>query len=124
MKYLLMLCVPAGLLLLGSHASGASGLQTVGEGDKQQLVASQFSPEDQARYKTFKQKCTKCHAMSRPIAALRTGITPVSGGTFETKGIKKYVVKMMRKPNSGIRKEQAREIVLFLRNARARAKAK
>jgi hypothetical protein len=59
--------------------------------------------------------------MARPIAALTTGITPVSGGTFEKKGIKKYVVKMMRKPNSGITKADARQILKFLIHARGLA---
>ncbi|HEX3776607.1 MAG TPA: hypothetical protein VHV51_19175 [Polyangiaceae bacterium] len=93
-------------------------------GDKMELVPEQFTSDDRARYPLFKQKCTKCHAMSRPIAALRTGITPVTGGKFDEDGIKKYVVKMMRKPKSGIDKDDAKELILFLRDARHIAEGK
>jgi hypothetical protein len=105
-------------------AQAQSPLETRGVGDKMELVPDQFQPEDRARYPLFKQKCTKCHAMSRPIAALRTGITPVTGGRFDEDGIKKYVVKMMRKPKSGIAKEDAKELILFLRAARGIAEGK
>jgi hypothetical protein len=57
--------------------------------------------------------------MERPISALKTGVTPVSGGRFDEKGMKLYVVKMMRKPNSGITKQDAKVILEFLRYARA-----
>ncbi len=59
--------------------------------------------------------------MARPIRALNTGITPVTGGTFDEEGIRRYVVRMMRKPNSEIERADAREIILFLNFARSRA---
>jgi hypothetical protein len=86
-------------------------------------VRDQFSPEMRARYDLFAVRCTRCHAMARPIAALTTGITPVTGGTFDDTGIQRYVVRMMRKPNSGIDRSTAREILLFLRYARGMAQA-
>ena len=106
-----------GLLLAG--AEPAVALQVTGSGKSQELVAAQFPPEQRARYEIFKVRCTKCHAMARPIAALQTGITPVTGSTFDQQAIKKYVVKMMRKPNSGISREDAREVLLFLRYTHA-----
>ena len=61
--------------------------------------------------------------LSRPISALQSGITPVTGGDFDKTGIRRYVVRMMRKPNSGIDRRDAREIILFLEYAREAAQA-
>lgn len=97
-------------------------LVTEGEGKAQKLDPSQFTKDQQADYDLFASKCTKCHAMSRPIAALKTGKTPVTGGVFDSDEIKKYVVKMMRKPNSGITKADAKRIISFLVEARKLAK--
>ena len=114
-----------GLFCLGTATALANGkLKTKGEGADQELDESQFSADQKPRYQLFKQKCTKCHAMQRPIVALQTGRTPISNGVFDEPGIKTYVVKMMRKPNSGIEKDQAKELIDFLRYARALAEGK
>jgi hypothetical protein len=108
--------------VIGVWAAAAStataDLDTVGDGRQQRLVREQFPPEFRPRYDIFAQRCTKCHAMARPIRALNTGITPVTGGTFDEEGIRRYVVRMMRKPNSEIERADAREIILFLNFAR------
>jgi hypothetical protein len=103
-------------------ANSAGQLKVSGRGKAQTLVRAQFSPPMRKKYDLFARKCTRCHAMSRPISALNTGITPVSGNLFEKKYIKKYVVKMMRKPKSGIAKRTAREILQFLIYARGLAR--
>jgi hypothetical protein len=98
----------------------AAPLLTTGFGKDEALVVTDFPAAERARYEIFKVRCTKCHAMSRPIKALQEGKTPISGDKFDDSFIKKYVIKMMRKPNSGINKEDAKEIILFLHYARAR----
>ena len=105
-------------------ASANGQLKVIGEGADQELDVSQFPPEQAAPYEVFKTRCTKCHAMERPIEALQTGKTPISKSSFDKKGIKKYVVKMMRKPNSGITKQDAKQIVKFLQQARHIAEGK
>jgi len=112
----------AGLVAHACSAPAAAQLRVTGEGPRQRLVREQFPQEYRARYDIFAVRCTRCHAMARPIAALTTGITPVSGGRFETDGIQRYVVRMMRKPNSGVDRADAREILLFLRYARGIAR--
>jgi hypothetical protein len=102
----------------GQTSTATADLETVGRGRRQRLVRNQFPPEFRPRYDIFAQRCTKCHAMARPIRALNTGITPVTGGTFDEEGIRRYVVRMMRKPNSEIERADAREIILFLNFAR------
>lgn len=113
-------------VLLGSGPAPAEsgGLLVRGKGKEQVLVAEQFTGETRQAYALFSQRCTKCHEMARPIAALQTGITPISGGRFDDDGIKKYVVKMMRKPKSGISKADARTLILFLRVARQQAETR
>jgi len=98
-------------------------LKIVGEGKDQTLAPGQFSGAQAEQFALFKTRCTKCHAMSRPITALTTGRTPISRGSFEAEGIKEYVVKMMRKPNSGVTREDAKEIIQFLTVARELAKS-
>ena len=104
--------------LLFLSTPGLAKLEIKGKGKRQTLVRSQFSAEMQPRYDLFASKCTQCHAMKRPISALTSGITPVSGDSFNKKDIKHYVVKMMRKPNSGITRGDAKDILRFLVYAR------
>ena len=107
-------CLLPIILVLVPFQSSRAKLKTEGAGKATVLVPGQFSEEMRPRFELFAKKCTRCHEMARPIAALQTGITPVSGGRFDRKGMKKYVVKMMRKPNSGIAKSDAREILKFI----------
>jgi hypothetical protein len=109
------------ITLLGSAGVARAELKTTGTGKQQRLVAEQFPPDQQERLKVFEAHCGKCHDLARPINALKTGITPISGRVFDDEGIKAYVTKMMRKPNSGVDAADAKEIILFLRFARALA---
>jgi hypothetical protein len=114
----------AALLLLGTLvpvAAASAGLKVQGKGKDQTLVREQFIPDQQPRYDMFQAKCARCHELARPISALLNGVTPLSADKFDDEGIKKYVVKMMRKPNSGIVKEEARELIQFLTYARSLA---
>jgi hypothetical protein len=108
------------LLLLGPALARAE-LKVSGQGKDQRLAPEQFPADYQDRLKLFESKCSKCHNLDRPILALRTGITPISKGKFDEGEIKSYVVKMMRKPNSGIEQNDAKEILLLLRLARSLA---
>jgi mono/diheme cytochrome c family protein len=112
----LLVCLalaPAGLV--------SAALKVQGKGKEQTLVRDQFAADQQGRYDMFQQKCARCHELARPISALLNGVTPLSADKFDEEGIKKYVVKMMRKPNSGIVKEEARELIHFLTYARSLA---
>ena len=109
----LVTLAPAGLV--------SAALKVQGKGKEQTLVRDQFAADQQPRYDMFAQKCTRCHELARPISALLSGVTPLSADKFDEEGIKKYVVKMMRKPNSGIVKEEARELIQFLTYARSLA---
>jgi hypothetical protein len=107
--------------LLTWPAPADAELKVIGQGKEQRLAPEQFPAEHQERLKLFEAKCSKCHNLDRAITALRTGLTPISHGKFDDAEIKAYVVKMMRKPNSGIEQSDAKEIVLLLRFARTLA---
>jgi hypothetical protein len=107
--------------LLGAAGVARAELKTTGSGKEQRLVADQFPPDQQERLKIFEARCGKCHDLARPITAIKSGITPITGGKFDDEGIKAYVTKMMRKPNSGVEAADAKEIILFLRFARTLA---
>ncbi len=102
------------LLVLVAAQPVSAALKTVKKGKSTLLVGAQFRGPLNNEFKFFEVKCTQCHDLHRPTSALIKGKTPLSGDLFDKKGIKKYVVKMMRKPNSGITKSDAKRIIKFL----------
>jgi hypothetical protein len=65
---------------------------------------STYPPEQQQRYDIFRAKCSKCHPVARPI-----------NSRYDVGNWKRYMKKMIRRPNSGINEEQAVEIYEFLK---------
>lgn len=65
-------------------------------------VAS-YPPAQQKAYKTFTDKCSKCHTIARPINT-----------TMTRDEWARYVKRMMHKPNSGISDSQGKAIFEFL----------
>ena len=99
----------------------AAELKVTGSGKDARMAPDQFPADQQERLKLFEAKCGKCHDLDRPITAIKTGKTPISGGPFDDDGVKAYVTKMMRKPNSGVEQADAKEIIILLRFARTLA---
>src|ERR1035437_2463044 len=62
-----------------------------------------YPAPQQAAYKVFSTKCSKCHTIARPIN------TMMKRDEWE-----RYVKRMMHKPNSGISDNQGKEIFEFL----------
>jgi hypothetical protein len=96
-------------------------LKTSGKGKDQRLVTDDFPADQKERNTLFEARCGKCHELSRPISAVLTGRSPLSDSVFDGDLLKGYVLKMMRKANSGIEKDDARELIVFLLYARTRA---
>ena len=105
-------------VLVGLYPTEAIGVdaafKVVGKGKEQRLDTKGFPDDQLKRYKIFAAKCTKCHTLVRPLSAVSTGVTPVTGDPFDARYVSKYVGKMMRKLNSGIVREDAQEIARFL----------
>lgn len=62
-----------------------------------------YPAQQQAAYKLFASKCSKCHTIARPIN------TVMKRDEWE-----RYVKRMMHKPNSGISDKQGKQIFDFL----------
>ncbi len=103
---------------LGWPGSGQAELRTSGGGKDRVLDAAQFTGQRADQYKLFVSRCTGCHDQSRTVASLESGVGSVTGAKFDRDGMKAYVVNLMRKPNSGLTKEEAPEILEFLGYAR------
>ena len=67
------------------------------------IDVSSYPPNMQESYKTFGQKCSRCHTLARPI-----------NSKFAAEAWRRYVYKMMRKPGSGLTPKTADMIVEFL----------
>jgi hypothetical protein len=67
------------------------------------INVSSYPAEQQKNYKTFADKCSKCHTIARPIN------TTMTKPEWE-----RYVKRMMHKPNSGINDSQGKTIYDFL----------
>jgi hypothetical protein len=68
------------------------------------IDVSGYPAAQQQRYPTFVQKCSKCHPVARPV-----------NSRFDASEWKRYMKKMIRRPNSGINEEQAADIYEFLK---------
>jgi mono/diheme cytochrome c family protein len=62
-----------------------------------------YPAEQQANYKLFAGKCSKCHTIARPLNTLMT-----------RDEWSRYVKRMMHKPNSGISDTQGKQIFEFV----------
>jgi len=65
---------------------------------------SAYPPEQQRNYASFAGKCSKCHPLARPV-----------NSRFTEAEWKRYMKRMIRRPNSGINEEQAAKIFEFLK---------
>jgi hypothetical protein len=68
------------------------------------LDVSKYPAQHQRNYDIFVAKCSKCHPLARPINA-----------RFNATDWKRYMKRMIRRPNSGINEEQAALIYEFLK---------
>jgi hypothetical protein len=66
-------------------------------------VLATYSPKAKAIYSLFRNKCSKCHTLARP---LNTDLSPTKW--------EEYVKRMMSKPGSGINPSEAKQIWQFL----------
>ena len=67
------------------------------------IDVSAYPAPQQAAYKVFTTKCSKCHTIARPMN------TMMKRDEWE-----RYVKRMMHKPNSGISDSQGKDIFDFL----------
>ena len=68
------------------------------------LDVSGYPEKQKKEYAIFSTKCAKCHPLARPI-----------NSRFTAEEWKRYMKRMIRRPNSGINEEQAANIYEFLK---------
>ena len=67
------------------------------------IDVSAYPAEQQANFKLFAGKCSKCHTIARPLNTMMT-----------RDEWSRYVKRMMHKPNSGISDTQGKQIFEFM----------
>ena len=100
MKRLLQIAILLAPLPLAAQTSNVVLPQDKGS-DK--IDVSAYPAAQQAAYKVFSTKCSKCHTIARPIN------TMMKRDEWE-----RYVKRMMHKPNSGISDSQGKQIFEFV----------
>ena len=101
----------AAVLCLAASPLAAIDLKTVGSGDAMNFDPSGFRSDMRPKFEIMNAKCVKCHTMERTIVAIKTGVAPISGQPFDRSATKAYGVKMLRKPDSDMNKEQVKAVV-------------
>ena len=93
------------MTLLAPHLLMAQTSNVVLPQDKgpDKIDVSAYPAPQQAAYKVFATKCSKCHTIARPLN------TMMKRDEWE-----RYVKRMMHKPNSGINDNQGKQIFEFM----------
>ena len=68
------------------------------------IDVSGYPPAMQKTYEIYAVKCAKCHPLARSVNA-----------RFNSTDWKRYMKRMIRRPNSGINEEQAAQVYEFLK---------
>ena len=96
--------------LLFSVACHAS-VRTIGRGDSMNFDSSGIPSNMRASFETMKVRCIKCHTMERTVVAITTGVAPITGQPFDRAATRAYGVKMLRKPDSNMNKQEVKVVV-------------
>ncbi len=102
------------LITLAIAAVADARVKVKGRGANMNFDAASIPAQYQASFEMMSKKCIKCHAMERTVVAVQTGRAPITGQIFDRQAIKAYGIKMLRKPNSDMSKQEIREVVILL----------
>lgn len=104
----------AAIMTLTMASTADARVKVKGRGDKmnfdQESIPANFKPS----FELMTRKCVKCHTMERTVIAVQTGRAPITGQPFDKQAVKAYGIKMLRKPNSDMNKQEIRDIVVLL----------
>lgn len=104
--------VAALLILIASTADAR--VKVKGRGAAMNFDPASLPPQHQATFEMMSRKCSKCHTMERTVVAIQTGRAPITGQIFDRQAVKAYGIKMLRKPNSDMNKQEIRDVVILL----------
>lgn len=104
----------ASLICLLMAANADARVKVKGRGANMNFDPASLPPHLQASFAMMTKKCIKCHTMERTVIAVQTGRAPITGQSFDKQAIKAYGIKMLRKPNSDMNKQEIRDVVVLL----------
>lgn len=113
MKRIFML---AALITLITVSLADARIKVKGRGDKMNFDPESIDANFRPSFDLMTKKCVKCHTMERTVISIQTGRAPITGQPFNKQAVKAYGIKMLRKPNSEMNKQEIRDIVLLLNN--------
>jgi hypothetical protein len=99
-------------LITTSIADGR--VKVKGLGEKMNFDPESIQADFRPSFDLMTRKCVKCHTMERTVISIMTGRAPITGQPFNKLAVKAYGIKMLRKPNSDMNKQEIRDIVLLL----------
>lgn len=111
MKKLLLLTA---IITLVTVSIADARIKVKGRGDKMNFDPESFDASHRPMFELMTKKCVKCHTMERTVIAIQTGRAPITGQPFDRQAVKAYGIKMLRKPNSDMNKQEIRDVVVFL----------
>lgn len=101
---LLILCI------FMAATSAQAKVKSVGRGETLNFDPKSIPPRFFEAYGVMKTKCIPCHTMERTVVAIQTGIAPITGQLFDKQATKAYAIKMMRKPKSGMSRDEIKQV--------------
>jgi hypothetical protein len=104
-----VICVMAAFVLYSTTCF--AGVRTVGRGDSLNFDSSTMSGSMKGSMEILKRKCIKCHTMERTVVAITTGVAPITGQPFDRAATRAYGIKMLRKPDSNMNKQEVKACV-------------
>lgn len=102
------------LVTLAAAAAADARIRVKGRGAAMTFDAASIPPQYQSTFELMTKKCSKCHTMERTVVAIQTGRAPITGQIFDRQAIKAYGIKMLRKPNSDMNKQEIRDVVILM----------
>jgi len=108
------LFVLAALFSLVVTSVADARIRVRGRGDKMNFDPDSIPAQYKGSFDIMMRKCIKCHTMERTVIAVQTGRAPITGQPFDRQAVKAYGIKMLRKPNSNMNKQEIRDVVILL----------
>lgn len=102
------------LVILSVAAAADARVKVRGRGAAMNFDVASLPPQYHATFEMMTKKCSKCHTMERTVVAVQTGRAPITGQIFDRQAIKAYGIKMLRKPNSDMNKQEIRDVVILM----------
>jgi len=109
-KFLIVVTLLASVLVTVAEAR----VKVMGRGDKMNFDPEGIPANLRVTFELMSKKCIKCHTMERTVIAVLTGKAPITGQPFDRQAVKTYGIKMLRKPDSNMSKQEIRDVVVLL----------